>query len=494
MPDKLHIQQGRQKCTISIEIGDNLLEALRAQGISIDTPCGGQGTCGKCVVDTHKGQLLACKTVIDESFFDTIIRIPDAGDMKILAAYENVHPVICDRPNTLYGISIDIGTTTLAFELLNMTTGACITTHSQINSQREFGADVMARITHAVDGAQAQLNAYIIKDICHGIRHIMNKGGLAESDISLVTITGNTTMLHLLLNLPCNSLGVAPFTPVFIDMKTCSFSALFGSGLLNCNVIILPGVSTFVGADISAGMLCVGWPNISGNNLLIDLGTNGEMALFSKDKIVVTSTAAGPAFEGGNISMGIGSVAGAIAKVSYLPGSHVFIYETIDNAEPIGICGTGVVDISAELIRHRLVDETGQIESDDDAICIAPGISFTQRDIREIQLAKSAVRSGIEILLDIAGISYAELSTVFIAGGFGHKINLKSAVTLGLIPAELEEKVVILGNSALGGCTKVLLSSAAELDILKLADLATEVNLATHPQFNTLFIEYMTME
>jgi uncharacterized 2Fe-2S/4Fe-4S cluster protein (DUF4445 family) len=249
-----------------------------------------------------------------------------------------------------------------------------------------------------------------------------------------------------------------------------------------------------VGADISAGMLCAGWPYINGSNLLIDLGTNGEMALFSKEKIVVTSTAAGPAFEGGNISMGTGSVPGAIAKVSYLPENNVFIYKTINNLPPIGICGTGVVDISAELIRHKLIDETGQIENDDDEILIAPEICFTQRDIREIQLAKSAVRTGIEILLDMAGNSCEDLSAVFIAGGFGHKINLQSAVTLGLIPPELEKKVIILGNSALGGCAKVLLNKESESHILKLVSLAAEINLATHPKFNELFINYMGME
>ena len=492
MPGKLHVKQGDHTQIISINTSENLFEILRANGVSINAPCGGHGTCGKCTVYTHIGEVLACKTVIDESFFYTEVRIPDTSGMKILSAYEILQPAMRDRKTTLpYGIAIDIGTTTLAFELLDMATGTQVATHSRVNSQREFGADVMARITHAVGGAQTALNRCIIKDICLGIGHIINKAGIGENEISLVTITGNTTMLHLLLNLPCDTLGVAPFTPVFIGMKTYKFSELFGSGLLNCDVLILPGISTFVGADISAGMLCAGWPNIAGTNLLIDLGTNGEMALFSPDKIVVTSTAAGPAFEGGNISKGIGSVAGAIAKVSYLPEKYVYIYETIDNAPPIGICGTGVVDISAELVRHGLVDETGQIESDEDTVTIAPGIDFTQRDIREIQLAKSAVRSGIEILLDITGVGYGELSTVFISGGFGHKIDITNAVILGLIPAELEDKVVILGNSALGGCAKVLLSITAETDILELVARATEVNLATHPKFNELFMEYM---
>jgi len=495
MKGKLQLQQGNQNIAILVKSGENLLEALRASNVSINAPCGGSGTCGKCTVTSHKGELLACKTIIDESFFDTEINIPDSGSMKILTAYENSHPIICDRQSPLpYGIAIDIGTTTLAFELLNMASGECIATHSQVNSQREFGADVMSRITNAVAGAQNKLHAYIIDDICLGIKHIINKSEVNPVDISLVTIAGNTTMLHLLLNLPCVSLGVSPFTPVFIGMKTCNFREIFKSDVLNCNVMILPGISTFVGADVSAGMLCAGWPNISGNNLLIDLGTNGEMALFSKERIIVTSTAAGPAFEGGNISMGIGSIDGAIAKVNYLPSSNVFSYETINNLEPVGICGTGVVDIAAELIRHGLVDETGSIESEEDAITIAPGVDFTQRDIREIQLAKSAVRSGIEILLDIAGVQYEELSTVYLAGGFGHKINLKNAVTLGLIPKELEDKVVILGNSALGGCANVLLSTSKEADIQKLVSQATEINLATHPQFNDLFMDYMGME
>jgi len=495
MNGKFNVKQGGKIFTISAKTGDNLLEVLRTNGAIVAAPCGGHGTCGKCAVDTHKGTVLACKTVIDQSFFDTQINVADAGDMVVLNAYENLFPPTCDRKSPLpYGIAIDIGTTTLAFELLELTAGKRIASHSQINSQREFGADVMARITNAVEGEHAKLNAYIIKDICNGISHILANGGIAAGDISLVTIAGNTTMLHLLLDLPCDTLGVSPFTPVFIGMKKLNFTELFKSNMLSCDVVILPGISTFVGADISAGLLLCGWPNAQGTNLLIDLGTNGEMAIFSNDKIIVTSTAAGPAFEAANISMGVGSVPGAIAKVNYYPSPGVFSFETINNANPIGICGTGVVDIAAELIRHGLVDDTGFIESEEDAIYITPEITFTQRDIREIQLAKSAVRSGIEILLDLANVKYDELSNVYIAGGFGHKINLKNAIKLGLIPAEFEKKVVIMGNSSLGGCAKVLLSQTSENDILKLVTLAQEVNLAAHPKFNDLFMDYMGME
>jgi len=481
---------------IRASIGDNLLETIRAANIQLDAPCGGLGTCGKCTVDTYKGPVLACNTVITEDFFNTEIRTKNAESaMVVLDAYENMHQVSHDRESLMpYGIAIDIGTTTLAFEILNQKTGVRIASHSQVNSQREFGADVMARITNANSGEHAKLHAYIIKDICLGIGHILNKAGIKSDEISHVAIAGNTTMLHLLLGLPCNTLGVSPFTPVFIGIKTAPFAEIFKTDLLNCDVLILPGISTFVGADISAGMLCCGWPNIQGTNLLIDLGTNGEMAVFSNDKVIVTSTAAGPAFEAANISMGVGSVPGAIARVNYFPTPGVFSFETINNSDPIGICGTGVIDISAELIKHRLIDDTGFIESEEDAIYITPEISFTQKDIREIQLAKSAMRSGIEILLDMAGVAYNELSNVYIAGGFGHKINLESAIRLGLIPAEFEKKVVIIGNSSLGGCANVLLSQTSETDILKLVEIAEEVNLAAHPKFNELFMEYMGME
>ena len=490
MANHLYIRQNNQTYTISFDIGDNLLDILRANHIAVHAPCGGLTTCGKCMVDTHKGKLLACKTTLDESFLHTTVYVPDTGHMKILAAYENPYPAPCDRPNASYGIAIDIGTTTLAFELLDMAKGVSMATHSAVNSQREFGADVISRITNAVAGAAPRLYAAVKKDILDGIGHIIYQGAVSPKDISLVAITGNTTMLHLLLNEPCDSLGVAPFAPVFIHMKTLSFHKLLGSHFLDCDVIILPGISTFVGADISAGILCAGWQNTPGNHLLIDLGTNGEMALFSNNRIIVTSTAAGPAFEGGNISMGIGSVNGAIAKVRYFAKNYVYSYETIGNLPPRGICGTGVVDIAAELVRHQLVDETGLIASGKD-ITIAPGITFTQRDVREIQLAKSAIRAGIEILLEMAGVGYPALSTVYIAGGFGHKIDLQNAVALGIIPAALADKVVPLGNAALGGCGKVLLSSAATANIKKLAAMATEVNLAAHPRFNELFMEYM---
>jgi len=418
--------------------------------------------------------------------------MPEDEQMLIRSTYETIRPFSHDRGNK-YGLAIDIGTTTLAFELINMAIGQCVLTHSAVNSQRALGADVITRIKQATQGAQTQLYRYIIEDIRQGIIRILEKSGLPADAVDFVSIAGNTTMLHLLQDMPCDTLGVFPFAPVDIGMRRCAFNDVFGEGLLDAQLLILPGISTFVGADITAGILCCQSPGGTAPNLLIDLGTNGEMALFSHDRVFVTSTAAGPAFEAANISKGTASIPGAIAKVRYLPENNVFIYETINNQPPIGICGTGVVDIAAELVQHSLADETGRLEYEqfENGAVITEGITFTQKDMREIQLAKSAVRSGIEILLDIAGYGYNDIGKVFLAGGFGHKINMDSAVALGLIPAALVGKVASVGNTALGGAAHVLLSLAAEADIIALAGSAQEINLSAHPRFNDLFMEYM---
>ncbi|MCL2362660.1 MAG: ASKHA domain-containing protein [Defluviitaleaceae bacterium] len=467
---------------VSVVPSETLHRALTKHGMHIPAPCGGNGTCGKCAVSTSQGIKLSCQTTPTEGM--EIYPAASEEALVILDTYESRRPFEYNRSGG-YGVAIDIGTTTIAFEVIDLASGKRVATHSVTNSQRSLGADVVTRIKQATEGAQGQLHSYIIEDIRQGLAKVPQAP-------SVVAIAGNTTMLHLLQNLPCDTLGVFPFTPVEIGIKECLLSDILGVGD-DTRLTILPGISTFVGADISAGLLCCYGPE---PGLLIDLGTNGEMALFSKEKILVTSTAAGPAFEAGNISCGVASVPGAIAQVRYSPEKNVFIYETIDNQPPIGICGTGVVDIAAELVRHGLVDETGRLEDPyfDNGVEIAPGIIFTQKDMREIQLAKSALRSGVEILLDVAGYGYNDIGQVYLAGGFGHRMNMDSAFALGLIPAELTGKVVTVGNTSLGGAAHVLTSTEAIADILGLVAQAEEVNLSTHPRFNDLFMEHMMFE
>jgi uncharacterized 2Fe-2S/4Fe-4S cluster protein (DUF4445 family) len=293
-------------------------------------------------------------------------------------------------------------------------------------------------------------------------------------------------MLHLLHGLPCDTLGVYPFAPVEIGVKTTRFG-----WLPNCEAFSLPGISTFVGADITAGMLCLGGMESSETRLLVDLGTNGEMALMHQGGIWVTSTAAGPAFEAGNISQGVPSVAGAI-NWCRVKGLQAFEYTTIGNAPPIGICGTGVVAVMAELVRYGRVDETGRLGAEHGkAVEIAPGIAFAQNDIRQVQLAKSAVRTGIELLLEAAACTPCDVKHVYVAGGFGSALHPQDAQALGLFPHGLVDKAVAAGNTALGGAVFSLLAASSMAEMEAITAQAVEVNLAAHPKFNELFMEHM---
>ena len=216
MPGKLHVWHEGEKHTLLIESEESVLSALRRGGLYIPTPCGGNGTCGKCIVEIYENKCLACQTVLDSGMKEIELRLTDSEkEFDVLDVYKILRPIVCDR-NADYGIAVDIGTTTLVFELLNMRDGTRVATYSQENSQRAFGADVITRIDYANNGGREQLHDCIIKDIRHGIGHTINRSGLKSMCITYVAVTGNTTMLHLLMNLPCDTLGVYPFTPVFI--------------------------------------------------------------------------------------------------------------------------------------------------------------------------------------------------------------------------------------------------------------------------------------
>jgi len=501
--------------------GQPLLSWLRERQIFLSAVCGGRGVCGKCVVritegcppasksdhgffaerELAQGYRLACHIHI-EGDMTVFCQGDEQSDFQILNSYEMQEVHACDafvsddRQNgPIHGIAVDIGTTTIAFELIDISSGRRIRSHTMLNRQRALGADVITRIKQACEGHLATLGNYVREDLCGGITNLMAAERIGSDTVHSVTVTGNTTMLHLLLGVQVHSLGQYPFTPVFTDWKDLPFYEVFGTDLLHCTVSLLPCISTYVGADITAGIVFCGGLRKRNPCVLMDLGTNGEMALFSESGITATSTAAGPAFEAGNISCGTGSVKGAIAKAIFLPETGVYRIETIGDAEPIGICGSGVLDIGAQMVAHGLVDETGLLcdEYFDDGFPVAPkhGIVFTQKDVRELQLAKSAVRSGLEVLLASEGLGYGQIETLYLAGGFGYRMNLESALVLGIIPYELRDRVVAVGNSALGGCAMVLMGRQAREDIKKVAGIAKEINLSADWRFNDLFMEHM---
>ena len=401
-----------------------------------------------------------------------------------------------DEKTAICGMGIDIGTTTIAFSLVDLSTGARLRSTSILNSQRQFGADVISRLQKGGEGYIEQLRDCVRSDISRGISELCGEG---QDSVVQVVIAGNTTMLHLLVGMRGDSMALYPFNPTTVARIETTTADLLGSLPIDCEVTVLPSLGAYIGADIVSGMMCCGMDRALGISLFIDVGTNGEMAVGNKDKILCASTAAGPAFEGANITWGTGSVPGAIASVN-LKDDEV-IFETIGNIPPVGICGSAVVDIVAACLREGKIDSTGLFiaKGDDRELKIVQNqagewISFRQKDVREFQLAKSAIRSGLEILLQEYGCRWTDVEQVYLAGGFGAMMDVKNAIEVGLFPRELQNKIRSVGNTSLGGTVQYMLYSERREAMENLIRIATVVDLSRHQAFNDLFMENLNFE
>ncbi|MDR3279342.1 MAG: ASKHA domain-containing protein [Synergistaceae bacterium] len=480
---------------IDAVIGANLLDTLRGNDIPIAANCGGRGTCGKCGVVIEGVNKLACQVDVAQGMRVEVVN--EENSFVIITDYTDEAEKMgssgdCKRPC----VAIDIGTTTVVLQLIDADSGKIVRTRSFLNGQRPYGEDVVTRIQYSGEGDGLEVLNHAIRSGLNGaLSALCADAGIDRARLEYICVAGNTTMIYLLLGYQCQSLGVYPFTPQFDVKEKYTFKETFGSDDITCPVYIIPWASTYVGGDITAGYLacCAGPDEIA---LLVDMGTNGEMMLWAKGKVWCCSTAAGPAFEGGGIEFGTGSIPGAISKVDLVDGK--FECETIGGASPVGICGSGVLDAAACLLHGEFVDASGRMDDPyfDDGAVIAEGannkkILFTQKDMRELQLAKSAVRAGVEIMLSVADLTIAQLDAVYLAGGFGQKLRLESAVTVGLLPGEMSEKTKTSGNSSLGGCVKV----CCNLDLLREAESLTkkanEIHLNEHPDFQNLFMEHM---
>jgi uncharacterized 2Fe-2S/4Fe-4S cluster protein (DUF4445 family) len=398
----------------------------------------------------------------------------------------------------LFAVAVDIGTTTIALALVNLQTGKIPGRLSVINRQREFGADVISRIQRANAGDLGALSLKVRTQISEGVAALCRENGVAPGEVCKAAIAGNTTMVHLLLNLSCNTLGQYPFTPVTLDPVTFHYNEVF-DGDLACETVVLPGISTYVGADIVAGIFFSEIYKTDAPVVFMDIGTNGEMALAVPGKITCTATAAGPAFEGGNMRWGTGSVPGAISRVRYRDGQ--FEVSTIDDRFPTGICGSGVVDTVYQALKHNLVLPRGGFNRKRGITGLTlaktrdgQDIQFFQKDIRELQLAKSAICSGVDALLHQAALSYGDVKTLYIAGGFGHNLDFTSGAGIGLIPEALASKVALIGNSALGGVVKYLLDSDSGAALDRILALSEEFGLAEDKFFQKMFIENINFD
>lgn len=509
-----HVNGGKNLMKIKVANTSNetVLQYLHKQGIKLSAPCGGKGTCGKCKVkvlsgtaeinsedrfffsdkELEEGYRLGCKLRAQE---DVEIEIATEMDkeFRIVSSYEQINYQEIVPMKEGYGVAIDIGTTTIAMELIELHSGKIKAAHNTLNSQRQYGADVITRINFSASGGIETLKCEVQEDILKGIEILCIEAAINENLIKEIAIAGNTTMLHTLVGLNCESLGQYPFTPLILDTTEYQFREIFNRSQITAHLTLLPGISTYVGADITSGLYHCNIHESEGIKLFIDIGTNGEMAIGNKDKVISLATAAGPAFEGGNISCGVGSTKGAICSVKYEKGE--FVCETIGKVKPVGICGSGLIDIMAECLKYELVDETGYIADESDEIIIynqdEVKIVLTQKDIRQVQLAKAAIRAGVEALINTYNLNYNAIESVYLAGGFGKYITKESMTILGLIPRELQDKIIKIGNASLGGCVKYLLIEDSAKKLEKVRSISEAINLAESVEFNDLFVQHM---
>ena len=453
---------------LKVPKGTSLANALRENGFSLDLPCGGTGKCGKCRVNLQEiGEVLACQYNVTKDIH--VLSLPKSDTIvtpETKAAKDEIPAGEAD-------LAIDIGTTTVALALVEPIKRTILYRKAFDNPQKAFGADVISRISYGTQHGGAELQRVLLDALKKEIEPLTAAG----AQIQKIYVSGNTTMLHLFLGADCSTLGTAPYTPQFLKAQTVPAQSL---GLPGETVTTLPCISTFVGADVLAGLLLCNFPKAGKYNLLIDLGTNAEVALFNENHVLCTATAAGPCFEGANISCGMPASNGAITHYVY-PYGPTFLGE-----KPTGICGTGLVDIVSELFIHGIVDETGAME--EEAFPVAPGVEVTAADIRQFQLAKSAVRAGTQQLLELAGISEADVETVYLSGGFSAFLNVQSACKTGLINPKFLKKCVWLGNSSLEGCA-VYKDETARAEAI--VSHATYIDLAKEAGFSEKFMRYM---
>ncbi|GAV25208.1 ferredoxin [Carboxydothermus islandicus] len=410
------------------------------------------------------------------------------------------------------GMAFDIGTTTVVGYLLDLNTGKELAHVSTLNPQTKYGADVISRITFAtqeIDGL-LKLHREIINEINNLIAKATKQAGHTPQNIYTITIAGNTTMHHLFLKIPPENLAKAPYVPVVRDPVIADAKDLKIAINPAGKVFVLPNIAGFVGADTVAAALAAEMDRGDKIRLLIDIGTNGEMVLGNKERLLACSTAAGPAFEGAQIACGMRGAEGAI--------DHVFIgeeykYTVIGEVFPRGICGSGLLDLVAGLLEVGIVDQTGRLlplerithevgQKYKDRVVEIDGVRafvleeneatgqriyITQRDIRELQLAKGAIAAGIEILLETYGARVEDISEVLLAGAFGNYLNPHSACRIGLIPATLEDKIKGIDNAAGAGAKFALLSVEEYQRAIELSQKIQYIELSAKNEFTSIF-------
>lgn len=584
---------------LQAEQGEKLFRLLTRHGYAIPSACGGQGSCGKCMVLIHEGRRpptepervhlsaselsqgwrLACQQRVDREIALELpqidetarakerlkhqlrisldagiekryLKLPEPGradqrpdtvrlgdalgqerldaslralrrlpralrekGFRITVTHEGSDVLdveLGDTSQSLYGVAIDIGTTSLAGYLLDLRTGEELAIRSRMNPQTRFGADVISRIKHVHEEGEEglqELQEAVVSGINAIVKDVCRAADVEPEHIYKATVVGNPTMVHLFTAVPPSYIDHSPYTPVLsaglkLSAKELSL-ALNPAG----RVYVLPAVSGYVGADIAAGVLFSELHRGDELSLYVDIGTNAEIILGDRERLLACSTPAGPAFEGARIHQGMGAQRGAIAHVR-MDGGELEL-EVIGNGAPRGICGSGLIDLVAELIWAGLIDETGTLrarnsspyteritqgEGDQPRFMVAEGerpVYLTQGDIRELQLAKGAIRAGVELVLDEWGAAPQDLAAVYLAGAFGSYVRAESVLQIGMLPPLPPEMINPLGNAAGQGAKLALLNRGKWAEVQELAGRIRYLELSYRGDFSERFMTSM---
>lgn len=397
-----------------------------------------------------------------------------------------------DTSSRLFGLALDLGTTTLAADLVDLGTGAIIETAVGLNGQSSFGADVVSRISSAFkDPVQAAaLRTAVLESINALLSELQTAAKIRPDEIYETVVAGNTAMSHFFLGLPVDGLAVAPFAGVFSIAPPLPADR---SGLrVNPlgRVYLAPNLQSFVGGDITAGVTATDLPSRPGTVLFLDLGTNGELVLKTDRGMTSTSTAAGPAFEGMSISCGLPAQTGAIDK-AVLGENGEIVVGTIGGGPARGVCGTGLIDLIAAFLRRGDISPDGRVLRPDKQLPVVPGVVLTPQDIREIQLAAAAVKTGMRMLLAAARLEVGDLDEILVAGAFGASLNVENAEAIGLLP-RLPGRVKFVGNSSLEGARALLLSGRERLRAEGLTRVILHLPLARDAAFERIFVDSLS--
>ena len=470
-----------------------LIDVLHEFGIEF--PCGGKGTCGKCKV-----RLLAGEIMIADIHQQKLNKLGLSSDWRLaclsectsditLEIEQFTHLILADesefefRPQEGFGIAIDLGTTTIVAQLVELQTSKVLAVETLLNPQVKFGADLISRIQACLEGRADEMTRIIRSVIGTMISLMLIK---REVKILKVVLVGNTVMQHLFSGLDLTPLSSYPFHVKDLGMKTFEADSLGWNFQVEQGVRFFPSIGSFVGSDILAGIAATGLHLNENYTALIDLGTNGEIVVGNKHQIVCASTAAGPAFEGSNISMGMRAITGAISSLNLIDGA--LVANVIGNVAPKGICGSALVDAIAILRKQELIGMFGEINSGGKCIALSGNVYLSQSDINEFQLAKAAIAAGLSILANALSIQLDDIQDIYIAGGFGNYINIQHLVETGMIEVS-KDKIRKMGNTALIGAKMFLFTDNEIID--EILSKTRHVNLESDPDFQNIYVDKM---